>query len=71
MLIAVHVTRGPSPIHVDVQTDDEDTARRVAYRWAYYGDTKADDSDSESPVTGGEIEEYTAVVRPVRSLTPE
>jgi hypothetical protein len=57
MLIAVQTNRGPSPIYVEVQTNDEDKARRAAYNLAY-GDAE------ESPA----IDDYTSVVRPVATI---
>ena len=70
MIVVVESTRGPSSVNVEVQCDDERTARKVAYRWVYYGDTIADDEDAEFPVTDDEIDEYTAVISVVATITP-
>ena len=45
MLVAVDTNRGESPVTVEVKTDDEATARLVAYRWVWYGDNTAEVTD--------------------------
>ena len=47
MLVAVDTNRGESPVTVEVKTDDEATARLVAYRWVWYGDNTAEVTDRE------------------------
>jgi hypothetical protein len=70
MIVAVETTRGPSPVYVQVETEDERTARRVAFRFVYYGDTMTDDVDAEFTVTDAEIDEYTTAIKIAATVTP-
>lgn len=70
MLVSVQTQRGPSPVTVDVQHQDEGIARKVAYRWVYFGDTLMNDQDTEFPVTDQLLDEYTSVIKCVKVIIP-
>ena len=69
-MITVAIQTGRSPVYINVNTDDEHTARVVAYRFVYYGETDADQNAGEFPVTDAELAEYTEVVATIATLTP-
>lgn len=59
MIIAVQTTRGPSRIYIEVATDNEEEARRAAYKFTY----------GEEEPTNDTLDEYTDVVQIAANIT--